>query len=125
MVNSYIPYKLPRVIALAITNSEAFYGALLMSLGTIIFVIFYSIEIIISWFLFHSIELTITYSILLPLTGIYTIYYSRFARKFYYNWKLISSFYSKQQMVSELIEERKGIIFDLELIKDKFNTINA
>lgn len=125
IINSYIPYKLPRYIALAITDSEAFYGALLMSLGTLTFILFYSLEIVLLWVLFHSPLLTILYAIALPLTGLFTIYYSRFARKFYYNWKLISSFYSKQQMVTELIEERKNIIIELEKIKEKYNAINA
>src|SRR5690606_34080940 len=34
IINNYIPYKLPRAIALSITKDESFYGALLMSLGT-------------------------------------------------------------------------------------------
>ncbi len=125
IINSYIPYKLPRYIALAITDSEAFYGALLMSLGTVIFVLFYCLEVLLLWFLLHSPILTVAYAIALPLSGFFTIYYARFARKFYYNWKLISSFYSKQQMVSELIEERKNIIIDLEQIREKFSAVNV
>ena len=125
MMNSYIPYKLPRYLALAITDSEAFYGALLMSLGTLSFIVIYSLEIFLVWFFFHSPLLTVLYAIALPLTGFFTIYYSRFTRKFYYNWKLISSFYSKQQMVAELIEERKNIIIELEKIREKYNVVNA
>ena len=123
MINSYTPYKLPRFVALAITNSEAFYGALLMSLGTVFFVLFYSLEIVLVGYLSHSLIITLLYGIALPLSGLFTIYYSRFARKLYFNWQLISKFYSKQQLVTELMEERKGIIFDLETIHKKFNTL--
>lgn len=125
MINSYIPYKLPRAIALKITDSEAFYGALLMSLGTVIFVLFYSLEIFLVGYFSQSIFIIMLYAISLPLTGLFTIYYSRFARKLYFNWKLLSKFYSEGQLVAELIDERKNIIFELEQIKEKFILLNA
>lgn len=122
MINSYIPYKLPRMIALSITDSEAFYGALLMSLGTIFFVIFYSLEVVLIGYIFHSPLITLLYAISLPLTGFFTIFYSRFARKLYFNWQLVSKFYSKQQLVTEIMEERRNIISELESIREKFNS---
>jgi len=125
MINSYVPYKLPRIIALKITDSEAFYGALLMSLGTIIFIVFYSLEIFLIGYLSHSIIFTLIYALALPLTGFFTIYYSRFARKFYYHWTLISKFYSKRKLVTELINERESIIIELEQIKEEFNLVNG
>ena len=124
IINSYLPYRLPRFFALLISDSEAFYGALLMSLGTFFFVLFYSIEIVLVGSISHSYLVTLLYAIALPVSGLFTIYYARFARKFYYNWKLVSNFYSKQQLISELIDERKRIIIDLEQIRAKFNTRN-
>jgi glycerol-3-phosphate O-acyltransferase / dihydroxyacetone phosphate acyltransferase len=120
IINSYIPYKLPRFIALKVTDSEAFYGALLMSFGVLSFILFYGLEIFFLGYFSQSVIATSTFAAALILTGFFTIYYARFARKFYYNWQLISSFYNKQQIVAELIEERKNIILDFEKIHKKF-----
>jgi len=120
IINSYIPYKLPRTIALLITKDEAFYGALLMSLGTIFFVLFYSLEILLMWHFTHDIILTISFGVLLPISGFFTIYYSRIARRMYYNWLLVFKFNSKKKILVSLISERENIITDLEIIRKKY-----
>jgi glycerol-3-phosphate O-acyltransferase/dihydroxyacetone phosphate acyltransferase len=119
-INSYIPYRVPRFIALKITNSEAFYGALLMSLGTFSFIIFYSLLIYLTWFFSHSPIFTICYAVALPLTGFFTIFYARIARRFYYNWQFISKFYSSQNLLVQLVSDRNNIIKELEIIAEKF-----
>ncbi len=120
-INSFIPYKIPRIIALKITNSEAFYGALLMSIGTFSFIIFYAITTYLSWYFVHSIAFSICYALALPLSGFFTIFYARIARRFYYNWQFISRFFSKQNLVLQLLSDRNSIINELEIIKEKYN----
>ena len=122
-INSFIPYRLPRFIALKITKSEAFYGALLMSLGTFSFVIFYSLITCLVWVFTHSPLLTTCYGIALPLTGFFTIFYTRIARRFYFNWQFISRFYSSQNLLVQLVSDRNNIIKDLEIIAEKFKKI--
>lgn len=118
-INSFIPYKIPRYLALIITKSEAFYGALLMSIGTFSFVFFYSF--ILYWVatFSHSISITIAYAIALPLCGLFTIFYARVARKFYYNWKFVSRFFSKQNIVLQLVSRRNEIITELNSLQDE------
>lgn len=118
ITHSYLPYKLTRRIALIITKDEAFYGALLMSLGTILFILFYSLFALLSWIIFQNSVITLIYSLCLPIFGFFTIYYARFARKFYYNWKFLSKFYSKNELISELIIERKKITSELEILRN-------
>lgn len=122
MIHSFIPYNLTRVIALAITKEQAFYGALLMSLGTLLFILSYGLAILLSWLIFNNVVLTLIYAISLPFIGFFTIYYVRFARKFYYNLKFISSFYSKNKLITELIIERKNIIMKLDQIKESLKS---
>ena len=123
-INSFIPYKIPRLIALKITDSEAFYGALLMSIGTFSFVLFYALTTYLSWYFIHSIGFTICYCIALPLSGFFTIFYARIARRFYYNWQFISRFFSKQNLLVQLMSNRNSIIKELEVITDKFKSSN-
>ncbi|OIP03636.1 MAG: hypothetical protein CO118_08590 [Flavobacteriales bacterium CG_4_9_14_3_um_filter_32_8] len=119
-IHSFIPYKIPRLIALKITDSEAFYGALLMSIGTFSFIIFYAIITYFSWYFVHSVAFTICYSLALPLSGFFTIFYARIARRFYYNWQFIARFFSKQNLVLQLLSNRNSIINELEIIKEKY-----
>lgn len=123
-IHSFLPYKLTRTLALSITKEEAFYGALLMSIGTLLFVCFYSTYILLSWVIFQNPILTLVYCICLPFLGIFTIYYSRFYRRFYYNWKFFSKYYSKKQLISELIKEREIITSELELLQKSLTKKN-
>jgi glycerol-3-phosphate O-acyltransferase/dihydroxyacetone phosphate acyltransferase len=119
-VNSFIPYKLPRVIALKITNSEAFYGALLMAIGTVSFTLFYSLATYLTWHFSHSFLLTICYAIALPLSGFFTIFYARIARGMFYNLRFYTRFFNKKKMMTQLISERTQIIFLLEQLKSDY-----
>ena len=116
IITSYIPYKLPRIVALKLTDSEAFYGALLMSLGTLFFMLFYSMEIIGVWLLTHNPFLTLGFGTLLVLSGFFTIYYARNARRLYFNFKL----YSRKHFVDELITERTNLIKDFEQLRTQY-----
>lgn len=113
ILTSYIPYKLPRAVALKITDSEAFYGALLMSLGTFFFILFYSIEIFLFWYFIKIPLLTIAFGILVVLSGFYTIYYARNARRLFFNFKL----YNKKHIAKHLLEERNQLINEFEKIR--------
>lgn len=123
-INSFIPYKTPRFLALLITKSEAFYGALLMSIGTFSFLIFYSLIVFFVAHFSDSILITIAYAISLPLCGFFTIYYARIARKFYYNWKFITRFFSKQKLVLELVSQRNNITKELNLLQQNIESNN-
>lgn len=120
--NSYIPYKTPRFIALKITDSEAFYGALLMSLGTFSFIIFYSLIIVLVWEVTKNPAFTICYAITLPLSSLFTIFYARIARRLYYNWQFASKFFSKQKVLIKLMSDRNDIIQELEIISERFKS---
>ena len=119
-INSFIPYKIPRFIALKITDSEAFYGALLMSLGTFSFIVCYSLTALMVWIISQQPIVTLCYAIALPLSGFFTIFYARIARRFYYNWQFISKFFSSQEVLVQLMSDRNNIIQELELLTEKF-----
>ena len=121
-INSFIPYKLPRFIALKITDSKAFYGALLMALGTFSFIICYGFITLLAWYFTHSILFTLSYCLALPISGFFTIFYARIARRFYYNWQFTSRFFSKQQLLIQLMSDRNNIIQELEMIKEQFDS---
>ena len=116
-LNSFIPYKLPRYIALKISNSDAFYGALLMSLGTFSFILFYGLMIFFSWLAFNSTSISLAYTIMLPVSGFFTIFYARIARRMFYNLKFLAKFYNKDKLMIELLSERDSIKKELEQLR--------
>ncbi len=117
IIHSFIPYHFTRVIALKISKDEAFYGALLMTVGTLLFILFYGFMLIIGWLLLKSSLFTILHTLALAPIGLFTIYYSRLLRKFYFNWRFYSKVYSRNELLKELILEREGIINLLEKVK--------
>lgn len=123
IVSSYIPYKLPRIVALKITDSEAFYGALLMSLGTMFFILFYSVEIVVFWLFTQHALLTLCFGVMLVLSGFYTIYYARNARRLYFNLQLALKLNRKKELVKELVIERKRLIKQLNEIKVRYEEV--
>ncbi len=120
IITNYLPYKLPRIIALKITKSEAFYGALLMSLGSVIFILFYSALIICSWMLYHNWIITLCFGVTLILTGFFTIFYARNARRLYFDLKLTLKLTRKKELVKQLVIERKKLISELTLIGNQY-----
>ncbi len=123
--NSFIPYKLPRFIALKITNSEAFYGALLMSIGTFSFILFYTFVTYLVWHFSHSVLFTICYGSALPMAGFFTIFYARIARRMFYNMKFFSKFFSSKHLMFQLVSERTQIINQLEDLRANYLQYNS
>ncbi len=119
-ISSYIPYKLPRILALKISDSEAFYGALLMSFGTLLFILFYALEIYLFWILTHQATLTLMFGTLLVLSGFFTIYYARNARRLFFNLKL----YSKKHFLDSLKKERATLIHEFDAIRKQYQQEN-
>lgn len=120
IIASYIPYKLPRIVALKISDSEAFYGGLLMSLGTIFFILFYGLEIFLFWLYTKHLLFTVLFGILLVSSGFFTIYYARNARRLYFNLKLVGKLMNKKQMTKDLIANRKELIEDFDRLRDQY-----
>ncbi|MGB0881813.1 MAG: lysophospholipid acyltransferase family protein [Vicingaceae bacterium] len=118
IIHSFLPYHLTKIIAIKISKDQAFYGALLMTVGTFLFITFYSFMIIIGWYIFKSPLITISHTLILPVIGIFTLYYSRQIRKIYYNWRFYTKVYNRNQLIKELILEREKIIRTLESIRD-------
>ena len=113
-LHSFVPYKFPRFVALKISKSEAFYGALLMAIGTFSFILFYGLMVLLCWQLSHNPPITIGYALLLPASGFFTIFYARVARKIYYNLKFLKRLVNQQTLFLALLQERPKIRNHLE-----------
>ncbi len=122
VINNYLPFKIPEFFArMALPH---FYGAIAMSTGIITFSLFYSLQI---WAVINYVDLGydpiisgIIYGILLPITGMFSIYYWRRLIRDREKWRFISLFYRKTGLISRLILQREEIIEELEKAKDEY-----
>jgi glycerol-3-phosphate O-acyltransferase/dihydroxyacetone phosphate acyltransferase len=123
VIHGYPPYIIAKSMTPKVTGRREFYGAVGMMIGMASFLVIYSIYLLISWLIFHSFVITITYFIVLPITAVFCLYYARMVRKLYHNLKTSSKMFSAQGVLVGLISDRNDILEELEEIGIDFRTI--
>jgi len=120
LINNFLPFKIPGWTARRIGIRREFYGAISVSLGTITFLIFYTVQILLSKYYFHDWRIILAYTLLLPISGLFAFSYYRRFTTIRGNWKVFSLFYKKNKLIASLILKREEIIQALEKGKDDF-----
>ncbi len=121
-INNYLPYRLPGILADKVTREVTFRGSMVLSFGLIVFPLFYTLQcILVQKFLGGTIGLPILdnwlwffYLLSLPFTGFFALRYKERLTKIIHNWKLISLFFTKRRLISEVIHEREELLEILE-----------
>ncbi len=122
LITNYIPYRLPHLIAHAMTNDEEYLGPIKMTSGILTFSSFYILLI----YLFQRFVVdgnwlwTNLFALSLPLAGFFTMLYYERLQNFKSHRRLISLFYKEPALVGELLHERKLIIKELDWGKEQF-----
>ncbi len=120
LVNNYLPFQIPGILAKKISKEKEFKGAISMVGGFFTFIIFYTAQIITIYKLTHNQTLTIAYAISLPLTGIFAYWYQTTVNQIRTKWMLIILFYKKSTFISQLITERQQLISEFDKAKNEF-----
>lgn len=123
LVNNYLPFKIPGMLASKISKSIEFRGAISMVGGLFTFLIFYSTQLILVWKLTHIQWLTIAYGLSLPLSGLFAYWYFHTVNKMRTKWVLLLLFYKKSVFISNLITEREQIIAEFDKIKNEYRQV--
>ena len=113
-INNYLPWKIPGRTARLISKREEFFGSIAFSLGTLTFILFYSLQIWLMNKYTHDWKIVLSYAIALPVSGLFAFYYYRRLTNIRENWKFISVFYKKTTLISSLVSKRHTIIEELE-----------
>lgn len=122
LLNNYIPYKIPGLLAGVISKREEYRGALMLSCGVIIFAVFWPVQ---TWLVYKfsgSFVISMLYLASLPLTGIFAYRYHIDFLTIRNNWKLISLFSRRGSLVAGLIERRQELLKLYDIVKNKFFT---
>ncbi|TAL63022.1 MAG: hypothetical protein EPN85_01130 [Bacteroidetes bacterium] len=122
-INNYLPYKLPLYITRALTQKEAWHGALFVGSGVITFIIFYSVQIYLIHQIFHDPVITFGYFAFLPITGYFAFSYSRRFTNLRGKWLVFNIFMKRSALISRLITMRQEIIAEFEKGRVEFNKL--
>lgn len=125
LINNFLPFQIPALIAKKVSKSVEFRGAISMVGGMFTFLIFYSSQIILVWKYMHLQWLTIAYGLCLPISGLFAYWYFHTVNKMRTKWVLMMLFYKKSVFISNLISEREQIIAEFDKIKEEYRQILA
>lgn len=120
-VNNFLPYKLPGIINRKINARHDFTGAILMSSGTFIFLFFYLTQTFLVQYFTQSWIISLTYLLLLPLTGLMAYYYWDNFRN---HMQAIRYHRLKKQGnsdVKKLVELEENIVSKIENVMKQFD----
>lgn len=123
LLNNYIPYIIPSQVAAKIvklSKVEEYTAPVMMITGIFSFGFFYPLQIILFQVFFKSFWLTLAYTVSLPLSGFFTLFYANYLHTTRDKWRLLSLFFKRTSLVSQLIQNRKDIITSLEKAKEDY-----
>jgi 1-acyl-sn-glycerol-3-phosphate acyltransferase len=125
-LNNYVPYKLPYRIAQWIKVEPQFYGAVMLTAGTFVFLIFYLTQIFLVQHLFLDYRITLAYGLLLPISGFFAYRYWKRLTLWRRRWRFYSLFFTSQKLVRHLIMQRERIMVELESGRKEYDAfLNA
>ncbi|MFL5730475.1 MAG: lysophospholipid acyltransferase family protein [Cytophagaceae bacterium] len=120
LINNYLPYRIPGLVAKAISREKEYYAPIAMVTGIFTFLIFYSVQTYFFSEYIQSLPLTLLYLFSLPLTGFFTYSYYYSALDIRRRWLLISLFFSRSNLIASLIQQRTEIIRELDSAKTEY-----
>lgn len=119
LINNYIPFELPAMLARKASKQPEWRGAIAMVAGTFTFLVFYTLQIILISNIFHKTWITVAYGVSLPLSGFFAYYYWHTVLYIRSRWRLISLFWKRARLIAALINERKEIIAEFDKAKEE------
>lgn len=124
LINNYLPYRIPGLIAQTFAKEKEYYGPVAMVSGTFTFLIFYSIQIYFVADYFHRFLYTLAYLLSLPLSGYFAYSYYYTVKSIRAKWLFISLFFSRTALIASLMEQRKLIVREFEAARTEYHTLS-
>lgn len=125
LINNYLPFQIPALIADNTIKSKEFRGPIAMVSGMVMFIIFYTVQIILFRKYSESEIFTIIYAVTLPLFGVFTYWYYHTVSKIKNKWSLLMLFYKKSIVISNLISKREQLIAEFDKAKSEFKSLKV
>ena len=120
IINNIIPYKLPRLIAKQFARRKSEIAPTKLITGIGVFVIYYTLEILIFSLLVNNQLLTIIYILSLIPSGNFVLAYIYRIRKYRQHLRFLTIFYQKRYLMYQIIEERQALIEFINEAKEEY-----
>jgi 1-acyl-sn-glycerol-3-phosphate acyltransferase len=89
LVNNYLPYKIPDVLALKLFKDDHFHSSIRVLGALLTFPLFYLLQSLLVWAL-SDWKLALLYLISLPVTGEFAYRFSNWAKKWWARWRFMA-----------------------------------
>lgn len=120
LINNYIPFEIPSIIAEKAVSQREFKGPVAMVCGTFTFLIFYSLQVFLVQHFVQHYYITLLYILTLPLSGIFCYWYYHKVKYYFSKWYMIRIFYLKSTLLASLIQQRDELIKEFEKKREEF-----
>ncbi|MFN4145515.1 MAG: 1-acyl-sn-glycerol-3-phosphate acyltransferase [Runella sp.] len=120
LITNYLPYILPAKIARQITADITYRAPLMMTMGIVLFPVFYGLQLWAIHHFFATAWLTILWAILMPLSGFFVLWYWDKAQRFSRFWQAFRLFRRKPALMASLSIERQQISDALQTTKELY-----
>ena len=121
-VNNFLPFRIPFWCARSFSKRPEFHGSIAYSMGTLTFLLFYTLQILFINKLTHDWIYVLAYGLSLPISGLFAFYYYKKFKSIRGSWKIFSLFYKRNTVITSVINEREIIINELEKARKEFVT---
>jgi glycerol-3-phosphate O-acyltransferase / dihydroxyacetone phosphate acyltransferase len=113
LITNYIPYYISWKLGKKLTRrGKEWYAAVSMLIGSFLFPIYYIIETLVVWFIFHDLKIVGAFVALTFFSGWFSMHFSPFRKKLAGSWRMYSIRKNKT-LYSSLVEERKKIVQEI------------
>ena len=90
LIMNYLPYKTAYITANKVSKNVEFHSSINITIGTFAWIFYYLIQLIIIAFISASPIVVLIYSLLVPLAGLYCLWFYPAMKKIFGRWRLLS-----------------------------------
>ncbi|QNP53330.1 hypothetical protein H9L05_06870 [Hymenobacter qilianensis] len=110
VVNNYLPYRVPSLVAQRATKEVEFVAPILMVTGMLTFSLAYAAQIALVHYFAQNWRLTTLYALSLPITGFYALYYWNNLQDRLQRLRMLRLFRQQRPAVEKLLRQRASIM---------------
>ncbi len=119
LLMNFPPYYLGRIYADKKIKLDEFYASMRVNVSMVLWIIYFGLQLIAGFFIFHSWIFLCIYALLIPLTGFYVLHYYPAMKKIFGRWRLLGLVRKDKEKIESLMKERMQIIAEIESAKKK------
>lgn len=120
-LGNLIPFALNDRIQKLINNQDSFQGSLKMGIGLFLFLVYYTVLVVVGWTVTPLGAYALIIPLLLYFTGTYALIYRKVYRTIKRRKKLKALFKSSPHLESDILQERDALIEKLEKFRKNYD----